>query len=207
MRADSVQLTVTAGLNETALVEARFGDRGDVHMVVVIFVGFDGPTRARLENMRRDEGVESWVQPQVIVSVPVVLAPKATVGHGESWRVADSCAPPEVEYVVVNVLDGHGVLYACVAVDYHGQIVHEGRTAFGHDHHFLFSSGGDNLLALVPPRLVVAFDADRPDRFHATQVKLGVFERFDFRFKAASGPVENGSGGEYAGTGNEPCLS
>ena len=197
MGADPIQLSMTSGLDEASLVETCFSDRRHVLVIIVVFMGGHPSSGSRLENVRRNERFEARVGPQVVVSVPVVFAPEAAVGHGESRGVADTGAAPKVEHVVIDVLDRHGVFNAGVAVNDHGEIVHESRTPFRDDHHFLFTSGGNDLLPLIAPRLVVALYTNRPNRFHTREVELGIFKRLDLSFESAGGSIKNRTGRKY----------
>ena len=58
--------------------------------------------------------------PKVVVGVPVVLAPEAAVSDGERGGVTNSRSAPEIEDIVIDVLNRHGVLDACVAIYDHG---------------------------------------------------------------------------------------
>ena len=95
---------------------------------------------------------------------------------------------------------------AGVSVDDHGHVTHEERTAFGNDHHLEFAGRLEDLLTLIPARLIVTLDREGADRLHAPEMKEGVLQRVHLGPETAGGPIENGSRGKGSRSGDDTGL-
>ena len=90
-----------------------------------------------------------------------------------------------------------------VPVGHHVEIHVVEGTPFGDDHHAFASRCLGELLALLAPRLNIAFDADGALHFQASDVSAGIIQRIDSGPAIAFGPIHDfcgriGAWREYA---------
>src|SRR6185295_8731145 len=92
------------------------------------------------------------------------------------------------------------VFYTSVSVKHLSHVVEIGRATFRDYHHLKIAGRLDDLLALVAPRLVVAFDAERAGRPQPLEVSLRVVVAIDHRFLGILRSIEDVAGRKNART-------
>lgn len=74
MRANPGQLAMPAGLHQPAVGNHLLSDLGDLHVVVIFVRCLFAATRSWVEYLRRNERLQTGVQPKVVDLVPVTFA-------------------------------------------------------------------------------------------------------------------------------------
>src|SRR6266542_5463943 len=202
--AETLALAVRAQLHRDPGVAELPGDPRDIEVIEVLLGRHHAAHRTGVELGRRDELRKPRILPDVGVLVPVVLSPETAVSDEKCRRVTHAVLRPDLESILVDPRDRQVVLDARVPVHDHRHVVLEERSPLGNDHHLEFPRGGEDLLPLLAPRLVVALDAEGANRLHALQVRSGVVEALDLHLDVPAGAVEDRAGREEPRRADDP---
>mmetsp|Transcript_1092 Transcript_1092/g.2941 ORF Transcript_1092/g.2941 Transcript_1092/m.2941 type:complete len:668 (-) Transcript_1092:1719-3722(-) len=168
------------------------GDAQDIEVLIRRGLAAHG---SRFEHAAWHVAAQQGVLPDLGAGVPIVLAVQAAVADVEGRCVAGGLLAPELLDIVPDLGERQCVFDGRVAVDHHAHIGLEQRSAFGHHHHVGATCGLQQLLALVPARLVVALHADCALGLLAAQMRQCIVEVVHDGRERRARAVEDGAGG------------
>src|SRR5688572_4331386 len=175
--------------------------------VIELVIGYHDPapcTSIELSAGRKPE--KARIPVHVVLLIPVVLSPDATVADNQRRRVSGPAPGRQSDPIGVQLRNRNRVLDTCVTVHDHRAVHCQRRPAFRIDVHPLFTRGLDHPLPGVPAKLVVTLHAEAAEGLDAPQMTACVLESVDERALRVPRAVENKSGGENSRSEYLPCI-